>query len=385
MVMSMGGRRDDSAPALGTLSPEHPSGLAASTEHPSTGRRIGLGIGLLLAAGGTAAALATEDPLHLRVALLAVCWAFVLAALLAGDRRADQVAAAAREAELRHTYELELEREVAARHAYEADLESRLRREAEDAVRGELTRLRGELTGLSQLQGELAGLGQFRTELAGLGELRNDLSRMRSELTEQLSGELLIERMVMRAQSVRGPATPAADTADSRTLGGTTDGRPAGRTGGWDVDRWAESRVVPAEPAPRPIASPPPVPPPASTASPVLAPAPSYDSSRYDDLLFGSGPEPEPSPSEEAPSWSGSTSYDASGYSTAYAAPPAVPPVAEPVPGSGREPSGHARLEQILADSGVPAPTGGRSRRRRYRDEDDDASGDDVLARVLGR
>jgi hypothetical protein len=45
---------------------------------------------------------------------------------------------------------------------------------------------------------------------------------------------------------------------------------------------------------------------------------------------------------------------------------------------------GHARLEQILAESGVEAPTGGRSRRRRYREEGE-AAGDDVLARVLGR
>ena len=381
MVNGMGGRRDDSAP-----------GVTPGIEPPSAGRRIGLGIGLLLAAGATAAAFVTEDPLYLRVALLAVCWAFVIAALLAGNRRADRVAAAAREAELRHAYELELEREVAARHAHEAELEGRLRREAEDA-------LRGELAGLSQLRGELTGLAQLRTELTGLGELRNDLGRIRSELTEQLSGELLIERMVMRAQSVRGPASPAAD---------------------WDVDRWAETRVVPAEPAPRPITAPPPVPPPATTASPrtdgtslppsplewlgerslldehgrptaeipVAAPAdpePAHDRARYDDLLFGTGPYPEPSPSDETPSWSASTSYDSSGYATATTAPRTSPPVDEPVAGSGREPSGHARLEQILADSGVPAPSGGRSRRRRYRDEDGEDSGDDVLARVLGR
>jgi hypothetical protein len=33
----------------------------------------------------------------------------------------------------------------------------------------------------------------------------------------------------------------------------------------------------------------------------------------------------------------------------------------------------------------VPAPTGARSRRRRYRDEDGGTADDDVLARVLGR
>jgi hypothetical protein len=444
MVTRMGGRRDDSAPGRSALPPVSP---------PSRGRSAWLVVGLLLAAGATAAVFFTDDPLYLRVALLAVCWAFVVAAFLAGNRRTDQVAAAAREAELRHAYDLELEREVAARHEYEVELESRLRHEAEDAMRAELTDLRGELTGLSKLRedlaavtqlradlaglgqlrtelaalteirGELAGLGQLRAELAGLGELRTDLGRMRTELTEQLSGELLIERMVMRAQSVRGPSQPTAD-ADGRTLEGTTS---------WDVDRWQETRVVPAEPvelAPRPIAAPPPVPPPAPPRSPLewlgdrslldegrrptaappvvaepaaprrhrraapddeelLAPSyetpawttpsptppagaevPSYGSSAYDEMLFGAVvPEPEPTGSTAWPT--GSTSYDSSGY--------------EPALRSEPETAGHARLEQILAESGADAPSGGRSRRRRYRDEDDEPTGDDVLARVLGR
>jgi hypothetical protein len=480
----MGGRRDDSAPGHGWLV-----------------------LGLVLAAGATAAVFFTENPLYLRVALLAVCWAFIVTAFLAGSRRTSQMVAAGREAELRHAYDLELEREVAARHEYERELESRLRREAEDGMRGELARLHTELAGLGRLRseiaalteirGELAGLGQIRAELAGLAELRGDLGRMRSELTEQLSGELLIERMVMRAQSVRGSAQSAG--------------------AGWDVDRWDGTRVVPAEPvdpAPLPIA-PPPVPSPAPrTSSRVAAPvvqhrppapterlpeesvrepsvqprprsprewlgdrslldadsrptgeipiapqpepaprrhrraadqddvellgrssgswpaqssvdaaaasqpyaATSYDGSGYDEMLFGSlppasAPTAEPSygssgydsssyrsgheSSYDPSSWStvstswsaaddgpsgssssGSTAYDASGYA---AGSPSAEPRTEP------ESSGHARLEQILAESGVEVPSGGRSRRRRYRDEDDGAAGDDVLARVLGR
>ena len=523
----MGGRRDDSAPCRIALPPVParpaagaPAARSAAApradEPPSAGRRGWLVVGLVLAAGATAAVFFTEDPHYLRVALLAVCWAFVVAAFLAGNRRTDQVAAAAREAELRHAYDLELEREVAARHEYEVELESRLRREAEQAMRGELaalhtqlaglstlqddlaevTRLRADLAGLGQLRteiagltefrGELAGLGQLRAELAGLGELRTDLGRMRSELTEQLSGELLIERMVMRAQSVRGPAQPSS--ADGRTLDGAAAREP--QLGGWDVDRWQETRVVPAEPvpAPRPVPGPPPVPPsthrtsarfdaaadadaaqqppsplgwlmdePVAEQRPrfplewhrerplvdddVLAtgeiavasppeprPAPrhhrraaepeddatagaSYDSSRYDALLFGSAPpesrsyEPAPSaeparsyrtPSwessgdgaaDETPGWStGSTSYQSAGYqSSGYAGPAAEGAPAEAAPRSQPEVSGHARLEQILAESGVGAPTGGRSRRRRYRDEDGGTAEDDVLARVLGR
>ncbi len=506
---------------------------AAPAELPAPaprGRRGWLVVGLVLAAAATAAVFFTDDPLYLRVALLAVCWAFVVAAFLAGDRRADRLAAAGREAELRHAYALELEREVSARHAYEVQLESRLRREAEDAMRTELTQLRGELAGLGTLRDEVAAIGQLRTELAaltelrgelaGLGELRTDLGRMRSELTEQLSGELLVERMVMRAQSVRGPAQPTGEPSDARTL----EGVPAWEAPeGWEVDRWAETHVVPAEPraaapdlwpaaadgpevhvsradppavptvssadvtqarpetrvaadepAPRLVGGPPPVPPPApprvvppsplewlgerslvdehgrptgelpvavpeeprrhrrrapepaddglldrpasplpvpayeppslppvpadeppalpplssgtSSAAPA-DPAPSrYDSSAYDEMLFGTSvlrpstdvPADEPGPggqpwSPAAPGGSsfGARDHDPAGYRDGPAAP--------------REPSGHARLEQILAESGVEAPSGSRSRRRRYRDEDGGTGEDDVLARLLGR
>ena len=409
MVISMGGRQHDSAPA-------------ALPGAAGVARRGRLVVGLVLVAGATAAALLTDDPLHLRLALLAVCWAFVVAAFLAGDRRADQVAAAGREAELRHAYDLEVEREVSARHAYQAELEARLRRESEQALRAELVQLRVQLAGLSTLPGELAALPEIRSELAGLAELRSELGRMRTELTEQLSGELLVERMVMRAQSVRGPGQPAADRGDGRTLGSAPSREalsweppshdplsavsPSGPgAGGWDADRWAETRVVPAEPvrpAPRPPAGTPPVHPPVRTsgwaderATAVDRPtaalggsvedsvpahpaagrattAGSYDAAAYDELLFGTASVS----SSRTDHRDGSPSYGS-------AAGPSEPD--EPAPGRGTEPPGHARLEQILAGSGVPAPTGARSRRRRYRDEDGGTAGDDVLARVLGR
>jgi hypothetical protein len=467
MVSAMGGRRDDIAPGRAPLPPVPPRPAAArAAERPaveraerpaaappapdvpsSDGRRGWLVLGLVLAAAATAAVFFTENPLYLRVALLGVCWAFVVAAFLAGNRRTDQVAAAGREAELRHVYDLELEREVTARHEFEVELESRLRREAEDAMREELAQLRTELAALTEIRGELAGLSRLRTELAGLGELRTDLGRMRSELTEQLSGELLIERMVMRAQSVRGPVQSTPEPGDGRTLDGSPSWEQA-PAGGWDVDRWEETRVVPAEPveaAPRPIAAPRPVPPvprrapvrvdeesadrdrppspierhrrraaepddewaaaaPAWSAEPssrrdspatsssenAAGTGSSYDGPGYDEMLFGSSPgissatpTTDESPSYEAPSYEApayesydGSAYDASGYSS---------PADEPAPVAPPEPQGHARLEQILAQSGVEAPSGGRSRRRRYRDENGETAGDDVLARVLGR
>ena len=104
----------------------------------------------------------------------------------------------------------------------------------------------------------------------------------------------------------------------------------------------------------------------------------SYGTSAYEPLPY------------ESPSWAaGSTSWSAD-PEPASAVAPAAPPVTEPpAPRAEVRPevpaSGHARLEQILAESGVEAPSGGRSRRRRYRDEDGESAGDDVLSRVLGR
>src|SRR3954451_3501624 len=141
MVSLMEGRRDDTAPdgRFVTSAPPDPAGRAEGAATPpvaevapSRSRSVWLVVGLVLAAAGTAAVLTTDNPAFLRVALLAVCWAFVITAFLASGRRADQLAAAGREAELRHAYELEIEREVAARHEYQLQLESRLRRNTED-------------------------------------------------------------------------------------------------------------------------------------------------------------------------------------------------------------------------------------------------------------
>ncbi|WP_166521366.1 DUF6779 domain-containing protein [Modestobacter roseus] len=298
----MGGRRDDSAPGAPVAAgrppvppPSRPgaagSGASAAArplpalDEPAGGRTVSParalwgGVALGLAVLVTVAVVLTDDPVHLRVLLLAVCWAAVVAGLLLGKRSGDagtaEGATGDREAELRHAYELELAREVSARHEYEAELEGRLRRESEQAMRAELAQLRGELAGLAEvreqltsvgrlredlsgleqlrsevaalgsLRQELSGLGRLQTELAALGELRADLGRMRTELTEQLSGELLIERMVMRAQSVRGPAT---EVSEQRVLAGEASGwQPMGPSTGVG---WESVFPAPADPEP---------------------------------------------------------------------------------------------------------------------------------------
>ncbi|MCZ2836264.1 DUF6779 domain-containing protein [Modestobacter sp. VKM Ac-2985] len=535
--------------------------VAPSAVEPPAGsaaQRVWLGVALLLAVPATAAAFLTEDPLYLRVALLAVAWAFVIAAFLAGSRRADRTAATAREAELRHAYDLELAREVTARHEHAAQLESRLRREAEQAISTELGRLRTDLAALTELRGELSGLEQLRTELAGLGELRSDLGRMRSELSEQLSGELLIERMVMRAQSVRGPAQvadggrtvegapPVWETSvwTSSTTGpgasaGSGQELPVAVAEGLDVPAPSISTAAPwaaedrafalpeesssrhrppsplewlveeavlepwVEPSPKsplawlgekalldaagrppaevpvvPLPSRPPLPEPVlRVPEPVLPepepalPVPEPALPVPEPVLRVPEPDPEPAPrvpepalrvsdlvaamsdplepprrrhrraaepdeagggapsngrrhshaapeeqaaastswsdwaaasagsgsgtpGAETPSWASPAEPIPSGAApsvespswepTPWSAAPVTPVAAEPAPRATAPAQGHARLKQILAESGVSAPSGGRSRRRRYREEGEDA-GDDVLARVLGR
>jgi hypothetical protein len=149
---------------------------------PST-RTLTLVGGFVLAAAATLAVFLTDNPQYLRVAVVAVAWAFVLAAFAAGRRGTDRVAAAARELELRQTYALELEREVAARHEYELELENELRRETEDSMRYELDALRGDIAALSGLRDEVARVSELRGDIAALTSLRDEVAR-RDEVLE---------------------------------------------------------------------------------------------------------------------------------------------------------------------------------------------------------
>ena len=136
------------------------------------------GGGFLLAGAATLAVLLTDNAQLLKVAVVAVAWAFVLATFAAGRRGTDRLSAAVRERELRRSYEQELEREVAARHEYELELENELRRETEDAMRYELDALRREMAALSGLREEVARVSALREDLAGLTALRDEVARV---------------------------------------------------------------------------------------------------------------------------------------------------------------------------------------------------------------
>jgi hypothetical protein len=230
--------------------------------------------GFLLAAGATLAVFLTDNPQYLRIAVVAVAWAFVLATFAAGRRGGDRAAAAARELELRRAYEHELDLEVAARREYELQLETELRRETEQTMREELDALRGELAALAELRHEVAAVAALRSDVAGLSglrdevarvaamrediaalgalrqelgqlhELRDDMGRLRAELTEQLSSEMLIERIVMRTQASRLlPGEPGRLEGSGRTLDASWgEDTPRELTGGWPAVRLDEPR-----------------------------------------------------------------------------------------------------------------------------------------------
>jgi hypothetical protein len=232
-------------------------------------RTLTLAGGFALAAAATLAVFLTDNPQYLRIAVVAVAWAFVLAAFAAGRRSTDRVAAAARELELRQAYALELEREVAARHEYELELENELRRETEGSMRHELDALRGDIAALSGLREEVArvsglrgdiaaltslrdevarvaalrddvvALNSLREELGQLADLRADMGRLRAELTEQLSSEMLVERIVMRTQASRLPADTPGRALESSWA---DDVPPRELTGGWPAVRLDEPR-----------------------------------------------------------------------------------------------------------------------------------------------
>lgn len=369
--------------------------------------------GFLLAVGATLAVFLTDNPQYLRIAVVAVAWAFVLATLAAGSRGGDRAAAAAREAQLRRAYEHELDLEVAARREYELALENELRRETEQAMREELDALRSELGALADLRDQIAGvtalrdevarvaamredivaLGSLHQELGQLHELRNDMGRLRAELTEELSSEMLVERIVMRTQAGRLPGEPSRLDGPTRTLDGPAWGEepPRELTGGWPVIRLDEPqptrqfeqvRVERTDFRPAPAASAAPAPPfdarprETHTSASWTPPAPST-------TMFAG---PQPSRLGPPPSTGGASVGPAAPATAAASAPvgpattafPLLPPAApaEPPPAAPAElppsPLDWLASRELLdvPDAPVARPTAPRpSPRRRRGDE----------------
>ncbi|MCA1281933.1 DUF6779 domain-containing protein [Saccharopolyspora sp. 7B] len=213
---------------------------AAADQRPSV-----LWVGaLVLAAAATAILVLSNDSRVLKLGLVAALWAALLGAFGVAKLRGKATAAAEREAERQRVYELELEREIAARREFEAAAEAEARRTAAAESDAEIQALKAELRAL------------------------------RENLEHMLGGDVLFERVALRAESTRVRSLPErpATGEQPRIVGDTgTHQRVVGDTGvqprviqhpdgrGRQLPAAHQGQVEqPAEPVPQPLVEQPP-------------------------------------------------------------------------------------------------------------------------------
>lgn len=157
----------------------------ADDDEPSESSAVGrflIASVLVLAIAATAVLVLTDSTKWLRLGVLAALWAALLGGFLAARYRRQMRERASAAADLQSVYELELEREVAARREYELELEAEAQRKIEESSRADLAELRAELRTLCENLERLTG------------------------------GEVLVERIALRAQSTRMRALPDGGT-----------------------------------------------------------------------------------------------------------------------------------------------------------------------------
>ncbi len=115
----------------------------------------------------------SDNARWLRLAVVSALWAALVGAFLAARYRRQVADREDEVADLQSVYELELEREVAARREYELEIEAESRKRVQEESRDDLDALRDELRAL------------------------------RENLQALLGGEVLVERVALRAESTR--------------------------------------------------------------------------------------------------------------------------------------------------------------------------------------
>jgi hypothetical protein len=195
---------------------------AGKPPHPPALRhRAGRLIAKALVAGmlcfatlGAAALIWTDDARLLRLGIVAALWAALVGAFAAARYRREALADHDHAGQLRRVYELELEREVAARREYELEVEAQTRKRVEEEerseVRDELTALRAELRNLRQTLETLTG-GELLLERVAL---RAESTRLRS-VSDQPKAARSTERVLPHASSEPGGDAIAVDKTDA--------------------------------------------------------------------------------------------------------------------------------------------------------------------------
>ncbi|QTR05572.1 hypothetical protein J7S33_13900, partial [Saccharothrix algeriensis] len=128
---------------------------------------------LVLALGAAAVLVLSDSARWLRLGVVAALWAALVGAFLAARYRRQVTDREDEVADLQSVYELELEREVAARREYELEVEAETRKRVQEEAKDDLEALRDELRAL------------------------------RENLEALLGGEVLVERVALRAESTR--------------------------------------------------------------------------------------------------------------------------------------------------------------------------------------
>lgn len=151
-------------------------GASIDDEQEDHGRgsgRLLLVAALALALVAAAVLVLSDSARMLRLAVVAALWAALVGAFLAARYRKQVTERDDEVADLQSVYELELEREVAARREYELEVEAETRKRIEEESR------------------------------ADIEALRADLHALRDNLQALLGGDVLVERVALRAESTR--------------------------------------------------------------------------------------------------------------------------------------------------------------------------------------
>ncbi|MGI8309609.1 DUF6779 domain-containing protein [Saccharopolyspora hattusasensis] len=133
---------------------------------------------LVLAAAATAVLVLTNDARLLRLGLVAALWSALTGAFAVAKLRNRMVEGEQHAADSQRIYELELEREIAARREFELEAEAEARRKAAEESESEMQALQAELR------------------------------RLRESLEKVLGGDVLFERVALRAESTRVRSLP---------------------------------------------------------------------------------------------------------------------------------------------------------------------------------